>query len=341
MNENLSKSYDKHYKVLLIIPIAILIISLSYIFLFSAKTGDIISKDISLTGGTSIQVNSGSDVDALTKALESKFSDVSIRKVTDSLSGKQLAFVIETSANSSEVVLFLEQYLGYKLNSDNSSVEFTGPSIGAGFYIQLLLAILFAFIFMGTVVFFIFADSTKIRLFIIFLSLLAPSLFFIFKIISINQAFIISFAVLAVSLYFYVRYSIPSLAVVFCAFADMTMTLAVVNFLGMKISSAGIIAFIMLIGYSVDTDILLTTRVLKRRGENVNSRIWGSFKTGITMTLTAIVVVLIGYFLTASFSKVLHQLFFILTVGLFFDILNTWITNASIIKWYTVKHKIE
>jgi preprotein translocase subunit SecF len=121
----------------------------------------------------------------------------------------------------------------------------------------------------------------------------------------------------------------------------MTMTLTIVNLLGMKVSTAGIIAFLMLIGYSVDTDILLTTRVLKRKGENVNSRIWGSFKTGITMTLTSISVVIIGYFLTASFSKVLHQLFLILAIGLFFDILNTWVTNASIVKWYTDKYKLD
>ena len=303
MDENLSKKYDKYYKLLLIIPIIILLFSLIYLFSFSNKNDNIILKDISLSGGTSVQVNSNTDIPALTKALESEFNDVSVRKVTDSLSGEQLAFVVETSVNSTDIISFLEKYLGYKLTSDNSSVEFTGPSIGEGFYIQLLLAILFAFIFMGTVVFFIFADSMKIRLLLIFLSLITPTLFFIFKIINITQAFILSFIVLALSLYFYVKYSIPSLAVVFCAFADITMTLAVVDLLGMKISSAGIIAFLMLIGYSVDTDILLTTRVLRRRGENVNARIWASFKTGITMTLTAIVIVLIGYFLTASFSK--------------------------------------
>ena len=341
MNEKLSKMYDKYYKIILILPIAVLLFSLIYLFSFSAKTGDIINKDITLTGGTSIQINSDIDADAITKALEAKFGDISVRKVTDTLSGKQLALVIETSVKPDEITPFLEQYLGYKLTSENSSVEFTGSSIGEGFYTQLLLAILFAFIFMGTVVFFIFANNTKVRILLIFVSLLAPIAFFILRIITINQAFILSFAVLIVSIYFYVKYSIPSIAVIFCAFADMTMTLTLVNLLGMKVSSAGIIAFLMLIGYSVDTDILLTTRVLKRKGESVNARIWGSFKTGMTMTLSALAVVIIGYFLTASFSKVLHQLFLILTIGLFFDIFNTWITNASMVKWHTDKYKID
>jgi len=33
-------------------------------------------------------------------------------------------------------------------------------------------------------------------------------------------------------------------------------------------------AFLMLIGYSVDTDILLTSRVLKREGESLNKKIF-------------------------------------------------------------------
>ena len=177
------------------------------------------------------------------------------------------------------------------------------------------------------------------RILLIFLSLLAPSLFFIFKIININQAFLLSFAVLAVSLYFYIKYSIPSLAVVFCAFADMTMTLTVVNLLGMKISSAGIIAFLMLIGYSVDTDILLTTKAIKREEGSLNKRISDSFKTGITMTLTSLVAVLIALILIGQFSSILSQIFTIMVIGLSFDIFNTWLTNVSIIKWYASRKK--
>ena len=130
---------------------------------------------------------------------------------------------------------------------------------------------------------------------------------------------------------------VPSIAVVFAALGDILMTLAIVNFLGMKLSTAGIVAFIMLIGYSVDTDILLTTRVIKQKEGEVNERIFGAFKTGLTMTLTSLVVVIIGFILTSEFSKVFNQIFMILIIGLLFDIMNTWIFNASIIKWYAEK----
>ena len=115
------------------------------------------------------------------------------------------------------------------------------------------------------------------------------------------------------------------------------MTLTVFNLLGFKISSAGIIAFLMLIGYSVDTDILLTNRVLRRHGESLNRKIWGAFKTGMTMTLTSLLAVIFALIVVGSFSAVLTQIFTILTIGLLFDMFNTWVTNVSIIKWYAIK----
>ena len=123
------------------------------------------------------------------------------------------------------------------------------------------------------------------------------------------------------------------------AFADIIMTLAVVNFMGTKISTAGIIAFLMLIGYSVDTDILLTTRVTKKRNVNINKELKGSFKTGTTMTLTSLVAILVAFILVKNYETLLNEIFTILIIGLIFDLFNTWITNASLIKWYAESKK--
>ena len=130
------------------------------------------------------------------------------------------------------------------------------------------------------------------------------------------------------------RTFIPSTAVIISAFADILMTLVVVDLLEIKMATAGIVAFLMLIGYSVDTDILLTSRVLKRREGSVNERIINSMKTGMTMTLTSLFAFIVALFIVKSFSNVLTQIFTILSIGLAFDLLNTWITNVSILKWY-------
>ena len=148
-------------------------------------------------------------------------------------------------------------------------------------------------------------------------------------------AILIAFVFMALVVFVIFRTVVPSIAIIIAAFADIFMTLIVVNLLGIKMSTAGIVAFLMLIGYSVDTDILLTNRVLKRYG-NLNSKLYYAFQTGMTMTITSIVAVGVALIFAMSFSVVLTQIFTILFIGLGFDILNTWITNVSILKWYVV-----
>ncbi len=150
-------------------------------------------------------------------------------------------------------------------------------------------------------------------------------------------AIIIAFVFMAIVVFILFRSFVPSSAVVLSAFADILMTVAFINIIGIKLSSAGIVAVLMLIAYSVDTDILLTSRVLKRSDSNINNRLFGAFKTGTTMTLSSIAAVGVSLILVQSFSLVLSQIFTILLIGLAFDLVNTWITNASIIKWYALK----
>ena len=139
---------------------------------------------------------------------------------------------------------------------------------------------------------------------------------------------------MAIVVFIIFRTAIPSLAVILSAFADIIMTITVVDLFGMRLSLAGIIAFLMLIGYSVDTDILLTSRLLKRKEGTVNEAIYGSFKTGMTMTLTSIAAVGTSLIIIYTISDVLRQIFTVVLIGLLFDIINTWLTNASILKWY-------
>ena len=154
-------------------------------------------------------------------------------------------------------------------------------------------------------------------------------------------AIVISFILMSLVIFVLFRTFIPSIAVIFAALADIVMTLTAVNILGVRLSAAGIAAFLMLIGYSVDTDILLTTRVLKKREGSVNQRIYSSFKTGIFMTITGLAAVLPAFFIVTGLPDSFRQIFLILALGLFADIINTWLTNASIIKWYAEAKRLE
>lgn len=59
------------------------------------------------------------------------------------------------------------------------------------------------------------------------------------------------------------------------------------------------------------------------------------------MTLTSIAAVAVSLLLIYGISETLRQIFTILLIGLLFDIFNTWITNASMLKWYMEAKKIQ
>jgi len=148
----------------------------------------------------------------------------------------------------------------------------------------------------------------------------------------IFTAILFAFLFMAIIVFFYFRQPIPSLAIVLSAFSNMVVTLAIINLMGVKLSTAGVAAFLMLIGYSVDTNILLSTKVLKRKGGEVIDRIINGMKTGLTMTLTTITAVVVAY--TFSQSAALSQIMLILIIGLLMDVLNTWVQNAGILRLY-------
>lgn len=145
-------------------------------------------------------------------------------------------------------------------------------------------------------------------------------------------AILLAFLFMAIVVFIYFRNIIPSVAVVLAALSDMVITLAVVNVIGMRLSTAGIAAFLMLIGYSVDTNILLSTKVLKIKEGSVIDRITGAMKTGLMMSITTLSALTVALIFTQS--DVIRQIMIILIIGLLVDIINTWIQNAGILRLY-------
>ena len=278
--------YDKSYKILLVIPIVLLFASLIYIGYFYNQNGDVIKRDSSLAGGTTITIQEDISSDELESLLKEKINDVRVREIRSVGGDSNLALIIDSSVEPEILKTAVEEVIGYKLDDSNSSTEFTGSSLSSSFYKQLIIAIIISFILMSLVIFFLFKTF------------------------------------------------VPSMAVIFAAFADIVMSLAVVDYFGIELSAAGIAAFLMLIGYSVDTDILLTTRVLRKTEGSVNHRIYGAFKTGMFMNCTALIAVLPAFFIITGLPDSFRQIFLILAIGLGADMINTWLTNASIIKWY-------
>jgi len=150
-------------------------------------------------------------------------------------------------------------------------------------------------------------------------------------------AMIFSFIGMAIVIFISFRTFVPAVAVVLSAFADMAMTAATMNIVGIPLSLGTVAALLMLIGYSVDSDILLTNRVLKRQGK-LNDKLTGAFHTGIIMTSTTLAAAA-AMFVVSWFGSVqiLTEISAVLLIGLIFDVMNTWLTNVGILKWYVLK----
>jgi preprotein translocase subunit SecF len=143
------------------------------------------------------------------------------------------------------------------------------------------------------------------------------------------------------------RQPIVSGIVVLCALSDIMIAAASMNLTGVKLSLGTVAALLMLIGYSVDTDILLSLRVLKRKG-TVEEKIKGAMGTGLMMTGTSIAAVLalflvsnLLYRFVPSFTRmdIIADISTVLIFGLLADIFNTWITNAQALRWYVNRPK--
>lgn len=150
-------------------------------------------------------------------------------------------------------------------------------------------------------------------------------------------AVILAFIGMAFVVFISFRTFVPSAAVVLSAFADMAMTAAMMNVVGIPLTLGTTAALLMLIGYSVDSDILLTTRVLKRQGK-LTDKLSGAFHTGIIMTSTTIAAVIVLLLVSwIGQIQVIEEIAAVLMIGLIFDIMNTWLTNVGILKWYVLK----
>ncbi len=295
---NLRNFYDKEYKKLLLIPLILLFLAIFSIAFQTIKTGDFINRDVTLKGGLTITIPLEKQIDVI--ELQNYLSK---QFVSNDMSVRKL------KRAGSDIGIIIDSDID---GAKKSEIDLLIKKIGEKLDIKL--------------------EEGKYTAEFIGSSLGASFFNETFR------ALLLAFLFMSIVVFFYFRTPIPSLAVILAAFSDMVITLAVVNLMGIKISTAGIAAFLMLIGYSVDTDILLTTRVLKRKEGTEMDRVISAFKTGIMMTLTALVAVTAALIFTDS--EVIRQIMVILFIGLLADIINTWIQNVGILRLYLErKHK--
>ena len=158
----------------------------------------------------------------------------------------------------------------------------------------------------------------------------------------IYYALAFAFIFMSITVFIIFRDFVPSIAVITVALSDIIIAIGGMSLFGIPLSVASVGAILMLIGYSVDTDILLTTRILKRKEGTITQIAITAMKTGLTMAVTSIssmvTLYLVVIFLIPS-AQTLADIAAVLIIGLTADILTTWLMNLGILRWYLEARK--
>jgi len=150
-----------------------------------------------------------------------------------------------------------------------------------------------------------------------------------------SRVFIMAGVLMMIVIFVAFRSIVPSIAVIQAAAFDIIIGLGALSMLGFEMSLAGFAALLMLIGYSVDDNIVLTSNVLKERGKPIAEQVDRAFATGITMTGTAIAA-MTAVIMVSAFVQIetINQIALVLVAGLLADFFTTWFVNVAVLEWY-------
>lgn len=264
------------HKPLIIVPLILMILSVSYLAMFGLNEG------VELKGGTlvTVELNQPMSESEISNTIQ---QGLGAQEVQTSLSGNTATITISGDVDPTE--------FDSKFSSQFKVLSFrsVGAVLSGEAMTQIVYALVFAFLFMSVTVFFVF------------------------------------------------RNPVPSLAVILSAICNISVALGGMSLFGIPLSVASVGALLMLIGYSVDTDILLTTRLLRRHEGSVEDRAEEACKTGLTLSIAAISSMVVLYLVVKLFipsAQVLEDISGVLLIGLLSDILATWFMNLGILKLY-------
>lgn len=142
-------------------------------------------------------------------------------------------------------------------------------------------------------------------------------------------------AILSTALvFFFFRTMVPSLAVLTGAASDIVIALGAMSFFGIPLTLPSFAALLMLVGFSLDTDVLLTTRLVKRKGDPRDNA-FDAMKTGMTMSFSAMVAFLVLFAVSMiTHIAVYYEISAVALAGLVGDVFATWGLNAVMVLWY-------
>ena len=146
---------------------------------------------------------------------------------------------------------------------------------------------------------------------------------------------IAAFILMSAVIFLIYRNVFSSIGIVFALLGNIITTLALTSVLGISLSFAGFAGLLMLIGFTVDTNIVLTSKISAKTGESFRTRYKKALVTGVTLVAT--ITATMGLVSVVSTSKLLVNIAEVLVIGFLADLIFTWIFNAGLLEIYFKK----
>ncbi len=138
-----------------------------------------------------------------------------------------------------------------------------------------------------------------------------------------------------VFVFIFFRSIVPSAAVIIGALSDVLIALGAMGLFGIPLTLASFAALLMILGFSLDTDILLTMRMMKRAG-HAREKAFDAMKTGMTMSITAIFAFGILYLVSLyTHISIYSEISAVALAGLVGDLFATWGINAVLLLYHS------
>ncbi len=225
------------------------------------------------------------------------------------------------------------------IHKSNIMIAPISASLGGEFKKQGMKALLIAYILMAFVIFVAFSRDISYEAVVLMVS------YIILVILLMNWGKMDNEIAVAAAMLIYLllmvifikyKLAVPASAVIAAATCDVIIAIGGMAVFGIELEPASFAALLMLIGYSVDSDVLLTSRTIKRKVGTVEERINDAMKTGLTMTGTTTCALLVIFIISSLFAQIeiLTAITSVLLIGLVADMMTTWLMNAGVLKWY-------
>ncbi|MEM3296842.1 MAG: hypothetical protein QW778_05180 [Candidatus Micrarchaeaceae archaeon] len=157
----------------------------------------------------------------------------------------------------------------------------------------------------------------------------------------VETVIIIAFVLISIAVFFIFRSIVPSLAIIFGAGNDIIVAIGMMGLFGIPMGISSLGGLLMLIGYSIDTEILTSIRILKRKEGIPEERAYSAMKTGLTMTTTAIVAFATLFIVSIiAYVPTYFEISGVVLFGLIADIFTTWFGNAPMVLLYKKRKEL-